>query len=197
MLSIKRLFFNVYSEGISMAFSWTEEKIHYLREHAGNLTSREIAVTLGTNVTAVRNMAARLKLSLRIRRYTYEQAEKVREMYASRGDVPVREISEKTGLSHGTVSYILYAANRKVRPLYNRMRFVEFETEERTRFGVQTELIDASRTCLEKLTSEPGVQDIWLLDGTHFTARNIYFTERITFACARNRGGWQNGTDVG
>ncbi|ECG1717222.1 MarR family transcriptional regulator [Salmonella enterica] len=171
-----------------MAFPWTEERIHYLHEHAGTLTSREIAEALGTNVTAVRNMAARLKLSLRVRGYTPEQADLVHELYATRGDISVREISAKTGLSYGAVSYILYAANRKTKPLYNRIRFVEFETEESTRFGVETVLIDASRTCLERLTSEPGLQDIWLLDGAHFKARNIYFTERITSAGSRLRG---------
>ncbi|EBE9836189.1 hypothetical protein V8G22_004824 [Salmonella enterica] len=188
MLSIKRVFFYVYSEEISMVFSWTEERIHYLHEHAGTLTSREIAEALGTNVTAVRNMAARLKLSLRVRGYTSGQADQVYELYASRGDISVREISAKTGLSYGAVSYILYAANRKTKPLYNRIRFVEFETEESTRFGVETVLIDASRTCLERLTSESGVQDIWLLDGAHFKARNIYFTERIISAGSRHRG---------
>ncbi|EEG5674310.1 MarR family transcriptional regulator [Salmonella enterica] len=171
-----------------MAFSWTEERIHYLHEHAGMLTSREIAEALGTNVTAVRNMAARLKLSLRVRGYTPEQADLVHELYATRGDISVREISAKTGLSYGAVSYILYAVSRKTKPLYNRLRFVEFETEESTRFCVETELIDASRTCLESLTSEPGGQDIWLLDGSHFMARNIYFTERITSAGSRLRG---------
>ncbi|ECA3795600.1 hypothetical protein FPE53_26510 [Salmonella enterica subsp. enterica] len=179
-----------------MAFSWTEERIHYLHEHAGMLTSREIAEALGTNVTAVRNMAARLRLSLRIRGYTYGQADQVHKLYASRGGVSVRDISAKTGLSYGTVSYILYAANRKTKPLYNRIRFVEFETEESTRFGVETELIDARRTCLERLTSEPGVQDIWLLDGAHFKARNIYFTELITSARSRNRGRFLNDAGV-
>lgn len=180
-----------------MAFSWTEERVDYLQKNAGILTSREMAEALGTNITAVRNMATRLKLSLRVRGYTYEQADKVHELYASRGDISVREIAEKTGLSYGSVSYILYAANRKTRQLYNRMRFIEFETEERIRFGIQAELVDVRLTCLERLASEPGTQDIWLLDGTHFTARNIYFTERITSAGVRNRGGWQNTSSVG
>ncbi|AXC66840.1 hypothetical protein DOE63_15605 [Salmonella enterica subsp. diarizonae serovar 59:z10:-] len=180
-----------------MAFSWTEERINYLRENAGKLTSRDMAEALGTNITAVRNMAVRLKLSLRIRGYTYEQADKVHELYASRGDITVREIAGKTGLSYGAVSYILYSANRKTRQLYTRVKFIEFETEERVRFGIQTELVDARRTCLKRLASEPGTQDIWLLDGTHFTARNIYFTERITSATVRNRGGWQNATGPG
>ncbi|ECF3779785.1 hypothetical protein E3O66_20530 [Salmonella enterica subsp. enterica serovar Oslo] len=180
-----------------MAFSWTEERINYLRENAGKLTSRDMAEVLGTNITVVRNMAVRLKLSLRIRGYTYEQADKVHELYASREDITVREIAGVTGLSYGAVSYILYSANRKTRQLYTRVKFIEFETEERVRFGIQAELVDARRTCLKRLASEPGTQDIWLLDGTHFTARNIYFTERITSAGVRNRRGWQNSTDPG
>ncbi|EFS2649160.1 hypothetical protein HX362_001984 [Salmonella enterica] len=171
-----------------MAFFWTEERINYLRENAGKLTSRDIAEALGTNITAVRNMAVRLKLSLRVRGYTHEQADKVHELYASRGDISVREIAGKTGLSYGAVSYILYAASRKTRQLYNRVRFIEFETEDRVRFSIQAELVDARRTSLEKNARESVTQDIWLLDGTHFTARNIYFTERIMSATIRSRG---------
>lgn len=50
-----------------MVFSWTEERINDLRENAGKLKAREIAQALGTNTTVVRNMAVRLKLSLRVR----------------------------------------------------------------------------------------------------------------------------------
>lgn len=180
-----------------MAFSWTEERVDYLRKNAGRLTSRDMAEALGTNITVVRNMAARLKLSLRMRGYTSEQADKVLELYESREDISVREIATKTGLSYGSVSYILYVASRKTRQVYNRMRFIEFETEDSVRFIIQAELVDARRTCLERLASEPGTQDIWLLDGTHFPARNIHFTERITSAGIRNRGGWQSATGVG
>lgn len=161
-----------------MAFSWTEDRINYLRENAGKLTSREIAEVLGTNITAVRNMAVRLKLSLRVKGYTREQVEKVRELYASRQGITVRDISGLTGLSYGVVSYILYTANRKTSPQYNRVRFIEFETEEGTRLFVQTELVDAHRTRTETLTGG-GTHDIWLLDGLHFTARNVSFIERI------------------
>lgn len=171
-----------------MAFSWTEERINYLRENAGRVKVREIAEALGTNITVVRNMAVRLKLSLRVRGYTHEQVEKVRELYASQGDISIREISRLTGLPDSTVGYILYAANRKTGARYHRVRFVEFETGERTKTGVQMELIDARRTCLDRLTAEPGTQDIWLLDGTHFAARNIYFTERIMAGSVRSCG---------
>lgn len=161
-----------------MAFSWTEDRINYLRENAGKLTSREIAETLGTNITAVRNMAVRLKLSLRVKGYTREQVEKVRELYASRQGITVRDICGMTGLSYGVVSYILYTANRKTRPQYNRVRFIEFETKEGVRLFVQEELVDARRTRTEALTGG-GTHDIWLLDGLHFTVRNVSFVERI------------------
>ncbi|ELO0596707.1 TPA: hypothetical protein ACJGSF_002392 [Salmonella enterica subsp. enterica serovar Muenchen] len=161
-----------------MAFSWTEERINYLRENAGKLTSREIAEALGTNITAVRNMAVRLKLSLRVKGYTREQVETVCELYASRQGITVRDICGMTGLSYGVVSYIIYTANRKTRPQYNRVRFIEFETEDNTRFFVQTKLVDTQRTRTETLTGGE-THDIWLLDGSHFTARNVSFVERI------------------
>ncbi|EIC4352156.1 hypothetical protein LJS80_001085 [Salmonella enterica] len=63
-------------------FSWTEERIHYLRENAGKLKAREIAEAQDTNITVVRNMTVRLKLSLRIRGYTDEQVAAVRGLYA-------------------------------------------------------------------------------------------------------------------
>lgn len=172
-----------------MVFSWTEGRINYLRENAGKLKAREIAEALGTNITVVRNMAVRLKLSLRVRGYTHEQVEMVRELYASREDISIREISRLTGLAHGVVSYILYASNRTTRPHYHRVRFIEFEAEEGVRFFVQADLVDAHRTCTDKLTGGQGTHDIWLLDGTHYTARNVSFAERIMSGDARYRRG--------
>ncbi|HGB5011884.1 TPA: hypothetical protein ACIVL5_004976, partial [Salmonella enterica subsp. diarizonae serovar 61:r:-] len=164
--------------GTPVAFSWTEERINYLRENAGKLSAREIAEGLGTNTTAVRNMAVRLKLSLRVKGYTREQVEEVRELYASRQGITVRDISGMTGLSYGVVSYILYTANRKNRTQYNRVKFIEFEAEEGLKLFVQAELVDTHRTCTKMLTGG-GMRDIWLLDGSHFTARNVSFVERI------------------
>nr|QLG02788.1 hypothetical protein pE0272_2_00046 [Escherichia coli] len=48
-----------------MAFIWNDESLAILRENAGILTTEQIAQLLHTNITAVRNMAYRLKLSLR------------------------------------------------------------------------------------------------------------------------------------
>lgn len=162
-----------------MAFSWTEERIKYLRENAGMLRAAEIAEALGTNLTVVRNMAVRLKLSLRVRGYTHEQVEKVRELYAAGGDISLRDISRLTGLAHSVVSYILYTSGRKTRPLYNRVTFIEFETEEGVRFSVQTELVDAHRTGTEALAGRQGEHNIWLLDGTYYKGKNVSFVERL------------------
>lgn len=171
-----------------MAFSWTEERINYLRENAGRLRTAEIAEALGTNITAVRNMAVRLQLSLRIRGYTMEQAEKVRELYATREDISIREISQLTGLAYGVVSYILYTSDRKTRQLYHRVRFIEFETEKGVRRLVQEDLVDARRTRKESLTGGQGKHDIWLLDGTYYKGENVSFVERIMSGDARRRG---------
>ncbi len=45
-----------------MAFIWNDESLAILRENAGILTTEQIAQLLHTNITAVRNMAYRLKL---------------------------------------------------------------------------------------------------------------------------------------
>ncbi|ENH3214827.1 Rrf2 family transcriptional regulator, partial [Salmonella enterica] len=84
-----------------MAFSWTEERMNYLRENAGKLSTREIADGLGTNITVIRNMAARLKLSLRIRSVTGEQVDEVYRLYESPENITVRNIATQTGLSAG------------------------------------------------------------------------------------------------
>lgn len=96
-----------------MVFSWTEERIHYLHEHAGTLTSREIAEALGTNVTAVRNMAARLKLSLRVRGVTREQVDEVYRLYALPENITVRNIATQTGLSAGLSAIFFIRAGKR------------------------------------------------------------------------------------
>lgn len=99
-----------------MAFSWTEVRVSYLRENAGKLNTREIAEAPGTSITAILNMAARLKLSLRVRRTTREQAEEVYKLYTSQENITLRNIAIQTGLSPGIVSYVLYSASRKTKP---------------------------------------------------------------------------------
>lgn len=89
-----------------------------------------MADVLGTNTTAVRNMAIRLKLSLRVKGCPRERVEEVRELYASRQGITAQDISGMKGLSYGVVNYIQYTANRKNRTQYNRVRFIEFETKE-------------------------------------------------------------------
>lgn len=161
-----------------MAFSWTEERINYLRENAGKLKVAEIAVALGTNITVVRNMAVRQKLSLRVRGYTKEQMDQVRELYASGEELSIRDICRLTGLAYSVVSYIIYANNRKAKPQFRRIKFLEFEAEDGVKRVVQEELIDVERTSLGSLIRGSS-SDVWLLDGSHFSARNITSVERI------------------
>ncbi|HAK6119880.1 TPA: hypothetical protein H2R31_005048 [Salmonella enterica] len=171
-----------------MAFSWTEERIAYLRENAGKVKTRELAEALGTNITAVRNMAVRLRLSLRVKGYSDEQAGKVRELYYSEPGMTARTISSLTGLPYSVVCYILYASSARKNILpFTRTTFIEFESGDNVRRCVQAELVNTFRTCTDKLT-DGGPHDIWLLDGTHFTARKVSFVEQITSARYRKRG---------
>ncbi|ENU7734496.1 hypothetical protein ACE3YX_000991 [Salmonella enterica] len=163
-----------------MTFSWTEERIHYLRENAGKLTAREMAEGLGTNITVIRNMAVRLKLSLRVRGVTREQVDEVCKLYASPENITVRNIAIQTGLSLGAVSYILYSDRRKTKLQYDRVEYIDFETTDGRMVSVEKVLIDATRTPPETLSGDKGAYDIWLQDGTRFMARSLLFTERIT-----------------
>lgn len=172
-----------------MIFSWTEERINYLRENAGKLSTREIADELGTNITVIRNMAARLKLSLRVRGVTREQVDEVYRLYALPENITVRNIATQTGLSPGAVSYLLYSGREKTTSRYNRVEYIDFETTKGRRVSVEKALVDVSRTPPETLAGKggKGTYDIWLQDGTHFTARNLHFTERITGRVTRGR----------
>lgn len=60
-----------------MAFIWNDESLAILRENAGILTTEQIAQLLHTNITAVRNMAYRLKLSLRVTAYNHRRIAQV------------------------------------------------------------------------------------------------------------------------
>ncbi|EMY6536934.1 hypothetical protein ABCJ02_003638 [Salmonella enterica] len=173
-----------------MAFSWTEERMNYLRENAGKLSTREIADELGTNITVIRNMAARLKLSLRVRGcVTREQVDEVYRLYALPENITVRNIATQTGLSVGAVSYLLYSGREKTTSRYDRVEYIDFETTKGRRVSVEKALVDVSRTPPETLAGKggKGTYDIWLQDGTHFTARNLHFTERITGRVRRGR----------
>ncbi|EJF5836061.1 hypothetical protein M8W81_001748 [Salmonella enterica] len=163
-----------------MVFSWTEERISYLRENAGKLKAREIAKGLGTNIMVIRNMAARLKLSLRVRGFTPEQKEAVHRLYASPENTTVRNIAIQTGLPPGIVSYILYSGREKASSCYERVEYIEFETTGGRKVRVEKALIDTTRTPPETLYSDKGTYDIWLQDGTRFMARNLYITEQVT-----------------
>ncbi|EGT7585097.1 hypothetical protein OP853_003495 [Salmonella enterica] len=170
-----------------MAFSWTKERINYLRENAGKLRAQEMAEGLGTNVTVIRNMAARLKLSLRVRGFTQEDVEVIHKLYASPENITVRNIAKQTGLSQGTVSYILYSGRDKKPLCYERVEYIEFETINGKKVRVEKALIDTIRTPPEP--RDQGAYDISLQDGTRFMARNLHIFEQIT--ARKTRGGWR------
>lgn len=172
-----------------MAFSWTEERVKYLQESAGRLKTQEIAASLGTNITTVRNKAVRLRLCLRVPAFTQAQAETVRELYALQDEISVRDIATLTGLSCAIVGYILYSRNRKTRDLYHRVRFLEFETEDGMTCRVQEELVDARLTPMKQLSGGEGKHDVWLLDGSCFRARSVCLAEQITVGEDRARRG--------
>ncbi|EDT1338784.1 TPA: hypothetical protein ACTA1Y_000294 [Salmonella enterica subsp. enterica serovar Bovismorbificans] len=170
-----------------MAFSWTKDRIGYLRENAGKLSTREMAEELGTNVTVIRNMAARLKLSLRVRGFTHEHVEEIHKLYASPENITIRNIAIQTGLSPGIVSYILYSAREKTSSCYERVEYIEFETTNGRKVRVEKTLVDTTRTPPEILLGDKEVYDIWLQDGTRFKARNLHISEQITVRKTRGR----------
>ena len=89
-----------------MAFIWNDESLAILRENAGILTTEQIAQLLHTNITAVRNMAYRLKLSLRVTAYNHRRIAQDQALYASE-TLSLKEIAAKTGLTASTVQYIV------------------------------------------------------------------------------------------
>lgn len=91
-----------------MAFRWNKESLAVLRENAGVLTTEQIAGMLHTNITVVRNMAYRLKLSLRVSAYNQKRIEQVQTLYTSSEPLNLKEIAAKTGLTFSTVQYIVY-----------------------------------------------------------------------------------------
>ncbi|WP_251287801.1 hypothetical protein [Escherichia coli] len=94
-----------------MAFIWNDESLAILRENAGILTTEQIAQLLHTNITAVRNMAYRLKLSLRVTAYNHRRIAQVQALYASE-TLSLKEIAAKTGLTASTVQYIVYVKSK-------------------------------------------------------------------------------------
>ena len=91
-----------------MAFRWNKESLAVLRENAGVFTAEQIAGMLHTNITVVRNMAYRLKLSLRVSAYNQKRIEQVQTLYTSSEPLNLKEIAAKTGLTFSTVQYIVY-----------------------------------------------------------------------------------------
>lgn len=126
-----------------MAFIWNDESLAILRENAGILTTEQIAQLLHTNITAVRNMAYRLKLSLRVTAYNHRRIAQVQALYASE-TLSLKEIAAKTGLTASTVQYIVYVKSKN-KP-YATTEYVSFETENAVHYRVQKEFVDTERS---------------------------------------------------
>lgn len=121
-----------------MAFIWNDESLAILRENAGILTTEQIAQLLHTNITAVRNMAYRLKLSLRVTAYNHRRIAQVQALYASE-TLSLKEIAAKTGLTASTVQYIVYVKSKN-KP-YATTEYVSFETENAVHYRVQKDFV--------------------------------------------------------
>lgn len=132
-----------------MAFIWNDESLAILRENAGILTTEQIAQLLHTNITAVRNMAYRLKLSLRVTAYNHRRIAQVQALYASE-TLSLKEIAAKTGLTASTVQYIVYVKSKN-KP-YATTEYVSFETENAVHYRVQKEFVDTERSLLDNIS---------------------------------------------
>ena len=154
-----------------MAFIWNEESLAILRTNAGILTTQQIAQLLNTNITVGRNMAYRLKLSLRVSAYNQKRIEQVRKLYESAEAPGLKEIASRTGLSLSTVQYIIYV-KLKSQP-YATCEYVTFETENAVHYRVQKELVDIERSKLPVPADKKRLYKLYLRDGTFYCARNI------------------------
>ncbi|EPQ0974269.1 hypothetical protein NNU90_004521 [Citrobacter farmeri] len=154
-----------------MAFIWNDENLALLRENAGVLSTQNIAQLLCTNVTVVRNMAYRLKLSLRVSAYNQKRLQQVRALYESPEPLTMKEIAAQTGLTFSTVQYIVYV-KLKHKP-YATREFIVFETQDAVHYRVQKEFVDTERTLLHQVADKTRYQELYLKDGTAYCARNI------------------------
>ncbi|POT57796.1 hypothetical protein C3432_07590 [Citrobacter amalonaticus] len=154
-----------------MAFIWNEESLAFLRENAGVLTTGQIAQLLCTNITVVRNMAYRQKLSLRVSAYNQQRIQLVQGLYESDESLSLKEIARRTGLTYSTVQYIVYV-KLKSKP-YATREYVSFETENAVHYRVQKEFIDTERSLLHDISDSTRFHELYLKDGTFYCARNI------------------------
>lgn len=154
-----------------MAFIWTDKKLSFLRSSAGILTTSQIAGKLNTNITVVRNMAYRLNLHLRVPKYNEKDIERVQALYESPENLSLKEIAKKTGLTPSTLHYILYVKSNNV--LYSKTEYVVFDAEDAVQYRVPRDVLDLESSCLDNIASGSDVRNIYLIDGTCFSARNI------------------------
>ncbi|CAM7275789.1 HTH luxR-type domain-containing protein [Citrobacter freundii] len=154
-----------------MAFRWNKESLAVRRENAGVFTTEQIAGMLHTNITVVRNMAYRLKLSLRVSAYNQKRIEQVQTLYTSSEPLNLKEIAAKTGLTFSTVQYIVYV-KLKSKP-YTKREYVSFETDDAVHYRIQREFIDTERSLLHNIPDNTRFHQLYLTDGTLYCARNI------------------------
>ncbi len=88
-----------------MAFRWNKESLAVLRENAGVLTTEQIAGMLHTNITVVRNMAYRLKLSLRVSAYNQNVLNRYKHSIRLLNHLNLKEIDCKnwTDIQYGAI----------------------------------------------------------------------------------------------
>lgn len=173
-----------------MAFIWNDESLAILRENAGILTTEQIAQLLHTNITAVRNMAYRLKLSLRVTAYNHRRIAQVQALYASE-TLSLKEIAAKTGLTTSTVQYIVYVKSKN-KP-YATTEYVSFETENAVHYRVQKEFVDTERSLLDNISDNTRFRELYLTDGTFIapailSMRFLSRSNRNTLTCRLSSG---------
>lgn len=173
-----------------MAFIWNDESLAILRENAGILTTEQIAQLLHTNITAVRNMAYRLKLSLRVTAYNHRRIAQVQALYASE-TLSLKEIAAKTGLTASTVQYIVYVKSKN-KP-YATTEYVSFETENAVHYRVQKEFVDTERSLLDNISDNTRFRELYLTDGTFIapailSMRFLSRSNRNTLTCRLSSG---------
>ena len=175
-----------------MAFIWNDESLAILRENAGILTTEQIAQLLHTNITAVRNMAYRLKLSLRVTAYNHRRIAQVQALYASENVESQRDRGENRADGQYRAIYRVREI-KKISP-YATTEYVSFETEERRSLPrCKKEFVDTERSLLDNISDNTRFRELYLTDGTFYCARNIKYEvfisgNRNTLTCRLSSG---------
>ncbi|EAM8615781.1 hypothetical protein BHS62_24690 [Salmonella enterica] len=154
-----------------MSFIWNEERLTFLCENAGVLSTKQIADILHTNITVVRNMAYRMNLSLRVPGYNEKCFQQVIELYKSSENITLKDIAKITGLTIRTVQYIIYVKSKSRQ--YAKHEYISFFSNDSIHYFVKKNLIDDNRTCLDESHEDDSFCKIYLKDGSLYYARDI------------------------